>query len=774
MKRLIIAEKPSVARDIAKLYGTCQREDGYISTSTHDVTWCIGHLIQLAQPKAYGYEKWRLDQLPMKVAEFKLEQNPYTTDQADVVSALLQDDYECVINACDAGREGELIFRYIYQWANSTLPIKRLWVSSLTPSELKAGFANLKEGSDFDGLAMAARSRNEADWIVGLNATRALTLHARARNPTLDTTLSIGRVQTPTLAMIVDRHKERQNFVPKDYWEIWGTFDDFTAKMVDEQGKIQKFDAPPTSLIESLAPHPAQIESIQRQEKDKAPPQLFDLTSLQQAANTKFGFSAMHTLKIAQQLYETHKVLSYPRTDSKHLTPEYAKTINEQLHVAADDLGCARLDKVQLSKRTVDETKVTDHHAIVPTGQPSEGLDDDETKLYGLVTRRTLAAFGPKATVSSTKVTIAVGQARFVAQGTQVIAPGWMAWEKPDKKDGDEDTAFHPALAEGLTISKTLEQKALQTKPKPKLTEASLLQAMERASLHEHQVDKQIKARGIGTPATRASIIETLITRGYVQREKKNLNATNVGIMLVEYLRPFEHLTNPSMTGQWEQLLFDIEQSPHKAKQFINHINVLTDRLVAFIDSQKMRLPQAKPVADCPQCKQHSIAISKRKTSCISCTFAIYNTIAGVQLPSKMILEILQGKTIGPVAGFKGKEDKAFSASIRLGKTKEDKPGIVFVFDAQSTDIVCPACRSQNMGLDAYKLSCPSCKCAIWRNVSGCVLQQDDLKQAIDGKVIGPFKLTSKDKKKFDAKLKLKADHQWEYVFDKKRRSKKK
>jgi DNA topoisomerase-3 len=671
--QLVIAEKPSVARDLGRVLGLRRGGRGAIEGPDRVITWCIGHLVELDEPAAYDarWKAWRLDTLPMLPERFKLRAVAGTRDQLAAVKALLTDRrFSEVVNACDAGREGELIFRYVYDLCGSRLPIRRLWISSLTDEAIRAGFGALRPRAEYDALADAARCRSEADWLVGLNATRAVTVRHRTGG---DSPLySIGRVQTPTLAILVAREKAIREFRPRDYWEIKGTFATaggerfdaaWTSWIPGTRGKVTRFgsEAVAGEVLERLRAHAAAadpdgptVERVRQRKSKEPPPLLFDLTSLQRTANRRFGLSAARTLEIAQALYETHKVLTYPRTNSRYLSGDMAAELPRLFRSLAQLPEYAPFAQTLLgtpprpSKRVFDDAKVEDHHAIVPTGKvPSlAGLDRDERRIFDLVVRRFLGAFFPDAEFALTDLLVRVGAPagdappegkeapaaskpgegeaaaedepllealppppdRFTARGRVRLVAGWQevagfggpeaagerkGREAPgekagDRRDGDgEGDAGGPALpavVEGQKLDGSFASAAKQTRPPPRHSEATLLAAMETAgkSIEDEELRAAMKDTGLGTPATRAATIETLLKRGFVRREGKQLSASETGIALIEAL-PVQSLASPELTGTWEARLARIARGAESRQTFMRDIASYVGEVVQAI-----------------------------------------------------------------------------------------------------------------------------------------------------------------------------------------------
>jgi DNA topoisomerase-3 len=730
--QLVIAEKPSVARDLARVLEVRPSGKGCFEGKDKVITWCIGHLVELDEPASYDgrWKAWRMDTLPMVPGEFKLRAVPSTRDQLRAVCDLLRDKrFSEVINACDAGREGELIFRYVYQLAGSHLPIRRLWISSLTDEAIQRGFSALKPGRDLEALADAARCRSEADWLVGLNATRAVTIrHRTGDNSTL---FSIGRVQTPTLAILVEREKQIRAFLPQDFWLLKAEFvtaggAKFPAGFV--LGKASHFaNAPLAEKVRDRArehksgadPQGPFVEILKQSKTRERAPLLFDLTSLQRTANKRFGLSAKATLEAAQALYERFKVLTYPRTDSRHLSSDMAKEMERIVGgvgkiEAYSEFARPLLDHPpQVGRRVFDDSKVSDHHAIIPTGKniDTKSLGRDEQRIFDLVVRRFLGVFYPDAEFAQTEVVVRVGPDgtpsakaaaadeggniadlpappdRFVARGKVRLVAGWqevagfgddaddpsgkMAGKKGKKKDEDDDesaTATLPPLTEGERLSGNFETLAKKTKPPSRHTEATLLAAMENAGklVEDEELRAAMKDSGLGTPATRASIIETLLKRAFVVREGKHVVPTPMGMGLIDAL-PTQSLASPELTGNWEARLARIARGEEQravfmgdisryVKETVDAIRVSAPMVDVPITAQKpaagkgARRPRAKVarsevvakkpsqagtrlgqgIADlsCPTCKEGQVILGKRGWGCSrwreGCKFVVW------------------------------------------------------------------------------------------------------------------------------------------------------
>jgi DNA topoisomerase-3 len=715
-KTLVIAEKPSVGRDLARvLPGPFAKHEGFLEGPEHVITWAVGHLVQLAEPDEYDpkFKRWRMADLPIVPERFKLVvRDERSKKQMSVVTAQLnRKDISEVINACDAGREGELIFAYLYEKAGSKLPVRRLWLSSMTAAAMREAFATLRPAAELAQLEQAARSRSEADWIVGMNATRAATIRLRS---SFDGAVSLGRVQTPTLAIIARREEEIRAFVPEPYWLIDARFEPSQDSARRYQGRFHAGAKPRlASEAEALAIVAAvreqgdgEITKVEKREVTEKPPMLYDLTSLQRDANTRFGFSARRTLGAAQRLYEEHKALTYPRTNSRFLTSDMAGEIkptaelvgarSEYREAAAYVTG---LDLLPLA-RVIDDSKVTDHHAIIPTRaeHPVEKMDADDRRVYDMVVRRFLAAFHPEAVLENTRVETTVAGHVFRTRGKVLLVPGWRGVYLAGAEDheassgesaGDEDEVDVDALPrlEQGEPSQTLEIESLakETKPPRRYTDASLLGAMETAGklVDDEELREAMKDSGIGTPATRAAIIERLIDVGYVERDGRALVATEKGLNVIRLLG--EHaLTSPDLTGSWEHRLGRIERGEDSREQFMRDIAGFAKQTVEVLDEtlKDVRIPRAN-LGPCPVCG-HDIVENRKGYSCWAredpgCGFVIWKGKAGKQLPLAVARELIAtGRTARPVTGFRGRSGRSFRARLALMQNEEGRWRVEF------------------------------------------------------------------------------------------------
>ena len=588
-KVLVIAEKPSVGRDIARVLGCREKGDGLLAGGNYIVSWAVGHLAALCNPEDYNpaWKKWSMETLPIMPEQMQLQAVVSGRAQLAVLKKLLRSpEVESLICATDSGREGELIFRYIYQLCGCRKPFRRLWVSSMTDEALREGFASLRPGADYDNLFASARCRSEADWLVGINASRAYTLK-------YNTLLSIGRVQTPTLAIIVARAQEIAAFVPEEYWELRADFaladgQTYWGVWQDKQGKTRLVGPQAAEQAKALQAavkgRPAQVLQVGREEKSQPPPLLYDLTELQRDCNRRYGYSAQKTLDIAQSLYERRKLLTYPRTDSRYLSDDLAPHLASRVQRLAglaqfSDLAAPLLGQpLPLSKRIIDNSKISDHHAIIPTegNLRLEGLTPDELRVFRLVALRFLAVFYPPYRYAVTKVLTQVQTEAnpqgelFASRGQEVLQAGWQAvyqqlqaWEAAEtppkktataKKSAKEDDQQLPSLQEGQPAQVlAVKSSRKKTQPPKPYTEAGLLSAMENAGrfVEDEALREQLKENGLGTPATRAAIIERLLKVGYIRRQGKNLLPTEKGERLMEVVPP--ELKSPETTGKWER-----------------------------------------------------------------------------------------------------------------------------------------------------------------------------------------------------------------------------
>ena len=590
-KILVIAEKPSVGRDIARVLNCSRKGEGFLYNDSHIVTWAIGHLVGLQEPEEYDqqYKKWSMETLPIVPPKMQLKVLSKTRKQFSVLKKLMNDkSVSSLICATDSGREGELIFRYIYSKAGCRKPFQRLWISSMTDEAIREGFSRLRPGSDYDFLFQSARCRSEADWLVGINGSRAFSVM-------YNTLLSIGRVQTPTLAMLVSRQKEIEEFVPRDYWELHCDFGGWQGiwyrEKVSETRILKKEEG--EALLSKVRGKQGRIQSVVTERKRQLFPQLYDLTELQRDANRRYGFSAQRTLKTAQQLYENRKLITYPRTDSRYLSEDLVSTLPgliknlDEAPYSEFVQPLLSLSRLPVSKRLVDNSRVSDHHAIIPTKTKRKpGMTGDEEKIYDLIVRRFLAAFHPPYDYEETQVHTEIEGEMFYSRGISVINPGWKNLYKglKEEKKTREDPPL-PVLNEGQTVT-AAEARLLakKTRPPQPYNEASLLSAMEHAGrfVEDEELKEQLKQGGLGTPATRAAIIERLLG-GICVRRGKALLPTEKGIRLIEVVP--DELKSPETTGKWEKALERIAKGAMDPERFMGSI-------VRYVDYSKRQQPE--------------------------------------------------------------------------------------------------------------------------------------------------------------------------------------
>jgi DNA topoisomerase-3 len=709
-KTLVIAEKPSVGRDLSRaLPGAFQKHEGYLETDAHIMTWAVGHLVQLAEPDEYDakFKKWRMADLPIVPDRFRLVvRDERSKKQMGVITELLaRDDVERVVNACDAGREGELIFAWTYEKAKARKPVERLWLSSMTPAAIKSALADLRPREQFARLEQAARSRSEADWIVGMNATRAATIRLRS---SFDGAVSLGRVQTPTLALVARREEAIRAFKPEAYWLVDAVFEPSSgARGRRYSGRFHagsqprlKTAAEAEAIVAAVRGRAGTITKLERSTKKERAPLLYDLTSLQREANTRFGFSARRTLAAAQRLYEEHKALTYPRTNSRFLTGDMAGEIKPTAELVGRQREYARaaayvtgLDTLPLG-RVVNDAKVTDHHAIIPTKAEhrTDKMSDDDRRIYDMVVRRFLAVFHPDAVFENTRLETTVVEHIFRTRGRVLIEPGWRGvygegFEDRSQADDDEGAdQTLPKVEQGEAVD-TLEIGAeeKETKPPRRYSDASLLAAMETAGklVDDDELREAMKDSGIGTPATRAAIIERLIEVGYVERDGRSLVCTEKGLNVIRLLDGHA-LTSPGLTGDWEHRLGRIEVGEETRERFMHDIAEFARGTVVELDAKlkEVRIPRAN-LGPCPVCG-HDIVENRKGYSCWSredpgCGFVIWKSKAGKTLPQAVARELIAtGRTAKPVTGFKGRSGKSFRARLALQQSEDGKWRVEF------------------------------------------------------------------------------------------------
>ena len=673
MNICIIAEKPSVARDIARIVGATSKQDGYMEGCGYLVTWAMGHLIALAMPEAYGFSAYKAEDLPIRPNPFQLvvrqarRDKEYVSDSAALkqlkVICSCFDKADHIIVATDAGREGELIFRYIYQYLDCKKPFERLWISSLTDKAIREGLSNLKPGRHYDNLYHSAKARSEADWLVGINASRALSIARRGG-------YSLGRVQTPTLAMVCRRYIENRDFSSVPYWKLSALMEKegVSLKAIGITDYESKASAQ-TALTTLRSQSRLKVESVARKVAGTPPPLLYDLTALQKDANRRQGFSADKTLSIAQSLYEK-KITTYPRTGSRYISEDIFEEVSVLLRKIGETLP------TPLNRHSVDNTKITDHHAIIPTGETPLGLSADETTIYQMVVNRFVEAFSPNSEEERMQVRFTDGTNTFTWKACRQISLGWKAVQKnkatetEEKEDGDEQVLPSlPNLTEGEVLSlvnaNITEHK---TKPKPLYTEATLLSAMENAGkeVEDAESKKAMAECGIGTPATRANIIETLILRDYIRRDKKAIIPTEKGQAVYEIVKD-KKIANAEMTGSWELALTAIEAGMMPSNKFSQGINsyvgTICEELLSLSSEQK-----SYPVYRCPKCGQQSVGIYAKVAKCRheTCGFHVFRDVCGIHLSEDNIRDLISSGRTPILKGLTSKAGKKFNARLVL------------------------------------------------------------------------------------------------------------
>ena len=673
MTTCIIAEKPSVARDIARIVEANNRQDGFLEGNGYVVTWAVGHLIALAMPEAYGFSAYKREDLPIRPNPFLLvvrqvcKDKEYVSDptalkQLKVIHSCF-DKADRIIVATDAGREGELIFRYIYQHLGCRKPFDRLWISSLTDKAIREGLSNLKPGSSYDNLYHSAKARSEADWLVGINASRALSIARKGG-------YSLGRVQTPTLAMVCRRYIENRDFSSVPYWKL--------SVLTEKEGLLLKAigskdyeneASAQTALATLRSQSQLTVESVVRKVAGTPPPLLYDLTALQKDANRRHGFSADQTLSIAQSLYEK-KITTYPRTGSRYISEDIFEEVPALLRKIGKTLSNP------LNRHSVDNAKITDHHAIIPTGETPLGLSADETTIYQMVVNRFIEAFSPDSEEERMQVRFTDGTNIFTWKACRQISLGWKVVQKGKEADKKEDSDEHilsslPNLTEGEVLSLVnADITEHKTKPKPLYTEATLLSAMENAGKEVKEDDKRkaMAECGIGTPATRANIIETLILRDYIRRDKKSIIPTEKGLAVYEIVKD-KKIANAEMTGSWELALAAIEAGKMPADKFSQGINsyvgTICEELLSLSSEQK-----SYPVYRCPKCGQQSVGIYAKVAKCRheTCGFHVFREVCGIHLSEDNIRDLIGSGRTPILKGLTSKAGKKFNARLVLGE----------------------------------------------------------------------------------------------------------
>ena len=725
-KKLIIAEKPSVAADIARALGGFTRKGDYFESDKYVLSSAVGHLLELVLPEAHDVKrgKWSFKHLPVIPPHFDLAPLEKSEQRLNLLLRLMKrKDVTGLVNACDAGREGELIFRYIAQHARNKKPIERLWLQSMTQQSIREGFAGLRADKEMLPLADAAKSRSEADWLVGINGTRAMTAFNSKEGGFYLTT--VGRVQTPTLAILVEREERIRAFTPRDYWEVQARFgakageypgrwfDPKFKKDDDAERKAERlWSADDAEAIVAACRGKTGVATEETKPSTQLSPLLYDLTSLQREANGRFGFPARMTLSLAQALYERHKVLTYPRTDSRALPEDYLVTVKNTLEELGETRAFGTFAKqilkqgwVRPNKRVFDNSKISDHFAIIPTLQTPKQLNEAEQKLYDLVVRRFLAVFFPAAEYLQTTRVTRVGEHQFKTEGKVLEKPGWLAVY--GRAGGEENENLPPITQDEKVTVREIAAQANQTKPPPRYTEATLLSAMEGAGklVEDDELREAMEAKGLGTPATRAATIEGLIREQYVHREGRELVPTPkaFSLMFALHMLHIVELGSPELTGEWEHKLKLIEAGKLTREEFMAQISALVKTVVNTIKHGEIPdVVYATVPAPCPKCGG-KVQENYRKVQCQKCDFTLWRVISGREWAPEELAELFTKRFVGPLTGFRSKQGRPFSAGIRLndelrlefdfgqGADDEAPPD----FSAQQPLGKCPKCGSR-------------------------------------------------------------------------------
>ena len=688
-KKLIIAEKPSVAADIARALGGFVRKGDYFESDKYVLSSAVGHLLELTLPEKYDVKrgKWSFTRLPVIPPHFDLAPIEKSETRLNLLLRLMKrKDVTGLINACDAGREGELIFRYIVQHAHNRKPIERLWLQSMTPQSIREGFSSLRADKELLPLADAAKSRSEADWLIGINGTRAMTAFNSKEGGFYLTT--VGRVQTPTLAILVEREERIRAFTSRDYWEVHARFGakagDYPGRWFDaafkkdddgERKSERLWQQAQAEAIVAACHGKSGIASEETKPTTQLSPLLYDLTSLQREANGRFGFPARMTLSLAQALYERHKVLTYPRTDSRALPEDYLGTVKKTLEELGETRDFAPFARqilkqgwVKPNKRIFDNSKISDHFAIIPTLQTPRSLNEAEQKLYDLVVRRFLSVFYPAAeSLQTTRIT-RVGEHEFKTEGKVLVNPGWLAVYG---RVGGEENENLPVISPDEKVAvREVAVHANQTKPPPRYTEATLLSAMEGAGklIEDDELRAAMAAKGLGTPATRAATIEGLIREEYVHREGRELVPTPkaFSLMFALHMLHIVELGSPELTGEWEHKLKLIEAGKLTREEFMRGINDLVRNVVGVIKNGEIPdVAYATVPAPCPKCGG-VVQENYRKVQCQKCDFTLWRVVSGREWAPEELAELFTKRFVGPLTGFRSKQGRPFSAGMRL------------------------------------------------------------------------------------------------------------
>ena len=794
--RLCITEKRDVARDIAKALGATANHGDWFEGAGYCITWCRGHLLELRAPEAEG--QWSLDALPVLPKAFSWEpisigrrrDGSYILDETITHRLAVIEDLasraDVIINCGDAGREGQLIFDNVYRYLGLRLDAMRLWISSLTKKDIIDGFAALSPNADFSDLGLAALLRSEGDWLVGINATRALTLASSSPEP-----LSLGRVQTPTLCMVCRRYNENRNFVPSPFWVIRGAvLSDGTQVTIKSDDTYTDEAEAREHLEQILAQGHIHVDSIETERKNEAPPLLHDIASLQKIANSRYGLTARQTATAAQALYEKH-LISYPRTSSRYISENIFHEVPARLETLYSHPLYGRFAEAlaggTLCRRSVNETKLTDHHGFIVTGQTpkaDEPLSEVERQVYDLVVARFIEAFSPHCVVDVTTVLLSAGDDTFTLRGRKRISLGWRA--VCGEGEADEDHTKEDMEQEALTMDPLLAMREGEdlhiesmgvdkemTKPKPILTESTLLTKMENAGKEatDKSAAKALKGVGIGTAATRDTVIEELVGRGYIERKGNKLVPTEKGLKVYDVVKD-KAIANVDMTAHWEQDFQDIaDGNTELAEEFSTKIRDYATEITNDLrDSGKVKALSSffkQESIHCPSCG-NELLYGERGGKCGGCGYIAYRTLSGKNLSNAQFRDLYEKGMTEVINGFKSKATGLpFAAALKLDEEK--KPAFVFPEDIPDALPSCPACGSQ-MRLSAKSLWCPSCRFALWREVRGKKLtdkQLSDLAKKRKTSTISGF--ISKEGKSYDGILFLDNDNKVQFSFPEKR-----
>jgi len=793
-KSLVIAEKPSVAADLARVLGKLPKKDDYFENDEYVVTSAIGHLVELCLPGEMDKKrgKWSFANLPIIPDHFELKPIEKTQSRFNLLKRLLKRaDITDVINACDAGREGELIFHYLIKLAGTNKPTRRLWLQSMTPEAIREGFSGLRNGEEMIPLAEAAVCRSESDWLVGINGTRAMTAF-NSKGGGFQLT-PVGRVQTPTLAILAEREEKIRAFKPRPFFEVYGDFgvkagnyrgrwfSEGFKKGGDEDARAERIweRAVADAIVAKCASKPG-IVVEEKKPTTQIAPQLYDLTTLQREANSRFGLSAKRTLQIAQALYERHKVLTYPRTDSRYLPEDNIGNVKAAFTKLEDEDLAEHARKalsqgwVRPNKRIFNNTKVTDHHAIIPTGVSTKSLDDFELKVYDMVARRFVAAFYPAAQFEvTTRITRVEGEA-FKTEGKIITDPGWLAVYGKQAASSDEQNVCAVSSGEAAR-TEGLEIKENETKPPPRFNEGTLLSAMEGAGklVDDEELREAMSQRGLGTPATRAQIIEGLILDGYLLRQARDLIVTSKGLSLIILLRGLgvQALTSPEMTGEWEHKLKRMERGEMPRPQFMDEIRNFTNEIVEKAKNFEGDTVTGnfEPLDEkCPKCGHTGFIESFKAFECgAKCGAIIWKNMAGRQFERDEVRKLLHDGVVGPLEGFRSKMGRPFAAVVKLdpefkqcfdfGDSQDSSRQIDFsVLPSIGT---CPACKAGTIHDTGTAWQCsntPACKFRMGKSLCQREIPQEQVIKLIEtGKTDLIQKFISKKGRPFSAYLKL-------------------